>query len=91
MLSREKLLPKNGWPASEVFDQLEAMRVCDVRWREGRAFGLAYNAGTEALAVAEEAYRRFRGENALNTGAFPSLKRIQAEVVAMAGIWLGAT
>ena len=67
------------------------MRTRDVRWREGRAFSLAYNAGPDALAVAEEAYRRFSGENALNTDAFPSLKRIQAEVVAMAGVWLGAT
>lgn len=67
------------------------MRIGDVRWRDGRAFSLAYNAGPDALAVAEEAYRRFSGDNALNTDAFPSLKRIQAEVVAMAGVWLGAT
>ena len=67
------------------------MRTRDVRWREGRAFSLAYHAGPEALAVAEEAYRRFSGENALSTDAFPSLKQIQAEVVAMAGVWLGAT
>ena len=89
--SSENLLPKNGSSATEVFDSLEAMRTRDVRWREGRAFSLAYNAGPDALAVAEEAYRRFSGENALNTDAFPSLKRIQAEVVVMAGVWLGAT
>ncbi len=67
------------------------MRSGDVRWREGRAFSLAYNAGPDALAVAEEAYRRFSGENALNTNAFPSLKRMQSDVLAMSGIWLGAT
>lgn len=87
----KNFLPKNGSSATEVFDSLEAMRTRDVRWREGRAFSLAYNAGPDALAVAEEAYRRFSGENALNTDAFPSLKQIQAEVVAMAGVWLGAT
>lgn len=84
-------MPEIGWSASEVFESLEAMRDRDVRWREGRAFSLAYNAGADALVVADEAYRRFSGENALNTDAFPSLKRIQAEVVAMAGVWLGAT
>ena len=89
--SPKNFLPKNGSSATEVFDSLEAMRTRDVRWREGRAFSLAYNAGPDALAVAEEAYRRFSGENALNTDAFPSLKQIQAEVVAMAGVWLGAT
>ena len=84
-------LPEIGWSATDVFDSLELMRARDVRWREGRAFSLAYNAGPDALAVAEEAYRRFSGENALSTDAFPSLKQIQAEVVAMAGVWLGAT
>ena len=84
-------LPEIGWSATDVFDSLEVMRARDVRWREGRAFSLAYNAGPDALAVAEEAYRRFSGENALSTDAFPSLKQIQAEVVAMAGVWLGAT
>ncbi|NBQ03832.1 MAG: aspartate aminotransferase family protein, partial [Actinobacteria bacterium] len=85
------LLPSNGLSATDIFDSLELMRSRDVRWRDGRAFSLAYNAGPDALAVAEEAYRRFSGDNALNTDAFPSLKRIQAEVVAMAGVWLGAT
>ena len=84
-------LPEIGWSATDVFDSLEVMRARDVRWREGRAFSLAYNAGPDALAVAEEAYRRFSGENALSTDAFPSLKQIQTEVVAMAGVWLGAT
>ncbi|MDA2955151.1 MAG: aminotransferase class V-fold PLP-dependent enzyme [Actinomycetota bacterium] len=84
-------LPKTGWSASEVFDSLEVLRSKDVRWREGRAFSLAYHAGPDALSVAEEAYRRFSGENALSTDAFPSLRQIQAEVVAMAGTWLGAT
>ena len=84
-------MPSNGWSADDVFAGLEAMRTRDVRWREGRAFSLAYHAGSEALAVAEEAYRRFSGENALSTDAFPSLKQIQAEVVAMTGVWLGAT
>ncbi|MBM3805128.1 MAG: aspartate aminotransferase family protein, partial [Actinobacteria bacterium] len=86
-----KSLPNLGMDASAVFDALEALRCDDVRWREGRAFSLAYNAGPEVLAVAEEAYRRFSGENALNTDAFPSLRQIQADVVDMTKPWLGAS
>ena len=89
--AQKNQLPEIGWSATDIFESLEVMRARDVRWREGRAFSLAYNAGPDALAVAEEAYRRFSGENALSTDAFPSLKQIQAEVVAMAGVWLGAT
>ena len=66
------------------------MRTRDIAWRQGRAFSLAYFAGDEAINVAEEAYRRFSGENALSTDAFPSLRKIQSEVVAMTGFWLGA-
>ena len=86
-----KSLPERGLDVSTVFETLEGLRRNDVRWREGRAFSLAYNAGPEALAVAEEAYRRFSGENALNTGAFPSLRQIQADVVDMTKPWLGAS
>jgi glutamate/tyrosine decarboxylase-like PLP-dependent enzyme len=64
------------------------MKQNDVRWREGRAFTLAYNAGDDVIAVAEEAYRRFSTENALNTDAFPSLRRIQSEVVGIVTDWL---
>jgi sphinganine-1-phosphate aldolase len=81
-------LPTVGMGRDEILDQLDAMKVRDVRWRDGRAFTLAYNAGPEVIAVAEEAYRRFSTENALNTDAFPSLRRIQAEVVDIVAGWL---
>ena len=70
--------------------QLDAFKANDVRWREGRAFTLAYSAGEDVLAVAEAAYARFATENALNTDAFPSLRRIQSEVVDAVGQWLHA-
>jgi len=83
-------LPAQGRPATDVLADLDAMKAGDVRWREGRAFTLAYNAGPEVIAIAEEAYRRFGTENALNVHAFPSLRRIQAEVVETVSGWLGA-
>ena len=52
-------------------------------------FSLAYSAGPEVLALAEDAYRRFAGENALNVDAFPSLRRMQEDVVAIVRDWLG--
>lgn len=87
---RSMALPSAGMARDDIFDQLEAMKAHDVRWRDGRAFTLAYNAGPDVLAVAEEAYRRFSTENALNTDAFPSLRRIQAEVVDVVSGWLDA-
>ena len=71
-------LPSSGLDRDEIFSRLDEMKVNDVRWRDGRAFTLAYNAGADVIGVAEEAYRRFSSENALNTDAFPSLRRIQS-------------
>lgn len=80
-------LPERGRPAGEVLGDLEGMRGSDVDWRGGRAFSLAYHAGPEVLELTREAYARFSVENALNVDAFPSLRRLQSEVVsAVAGL-----
>lgn len=83
-------LPESSRDPSDVLADLESMRSHDVRWREGRAFSLAYSAGETVHHVADEAYRRFSGENALNTDAFPSLRRMQADVVGVVAGWVGA-
>jgi glutamate/tyrosine decarboxylase-like PLP-dependent enzyme len=83
-------IPRIGLGRDEIFEQLDQMKAHDVRWRDGHAFTLAYCAGDDVVAVAEEAYRRFSSENALNTDAFPSLRRLQADVVGIVGEWLSA-
>lgn len=82
-------LPTSGLPHDQILAALDTMSASDVRWREGRAFTLAYHGGEDVIAIAEEAYRRFSSANALNTDAFPSLRAIQAEVVDIALGWLG--
>ncbi len=77
-----------GRSADHVLAEMEELRSKDVRWRDGRAFSLAYSAGPEVLALSEEAYRRFSGENALNTAAFPSLRRMHDDVVSWVASWL---
>lgn len=74
-------LPPHGRPPAEVLDRLEGLRTGDVDWRRGRAFTLAYVAGPDVLALQREAYARFMTENALNTDAFPSLARMQRDVL----------
>ena len=83
-------LPNTGMSPQTIFAHLDGLKGQDVRWREGRAFTLVYYAGEDVLAVSEEAYRRYSTENALNTDAFPSLRTIQAEVVAVVSDWLDA-
>ena len=77
----------SGQTAQTLLDHMESLRTDDVRWRDGRCFTLAYSAGPDVLALAEESYRRFSGENALNTGAFPSLRVMQQQVVDVVSGW----
>lgn len=71
-----------------VLAALSGLKAGDVDWRAGRAFSLAYSAGEDVLGLSEEAYRLFSGDNALNTAAFPSLRQMQADVVAVARGWV---
>jgi sphinganine-1-phosphate aldolase len=74
-------LADQGRPVDEVIAELAAKRTADVRWSEGRAFGLVYDGGPSVHDVAEQAARLFLHDNALNTLAIPSLGEIQSEVV----------
>jgi sphinganine-1-phosphate aldolase len=83
-------LPTVGESVADVTATLESMRVDDVHWKAGRAFTLAYFAGHETHDLAARVFGSFMTDNALNTDAFPSLRRIQAEVVEIVAGWLGA-
>lgn len=74
-------LNDHGMPADRILAELDAMRTGDVRWQDGRTFGMVYDAGPEAHELLEAVAARFLHDNALNTMAFPSLGRIQSEVV----------
>jgi len=74
-------LPTSGLPKEEVLAQLGAMRTDDKDWRSGRCFGLVFHAGDDVEDVAREASMLYLSENALNPLAFPSLGRMQHEVV----------
>lgn len=75
----------DGRPAAEVLAELEAMTEGDADWRGGRTFSLVYNADDDELThLHDEVGRRFLAENALNPFAFPSLGRMEHEVVEVA-------
>lgn len=72
-----------------LFARLESYRARDVDWRAGRAFAYVFHAGREAEEVAKRAYMMFLSENALDPTAFPSLPRLENELVAMVARHLG--
>ena len=76
-------LPKKGMSPKSVLEQLQAQRDEDVDWRGGKTFSLVYYAGEEVMQLLHDAYSMFMAENGLSPMAFPSLKQMENEVVAM--------
>ena len=74
-------LTRAGRPVDDVIADLTAKRSDDVRWEDGRTFGMIYDGGPGVREAAERAASLYLHENALNTKAFPSLGSIQSEVV----------
>jgi glutamate/tyrosine decarboxylase-like PLP-dependent enzyme len=68
---------------------MRALREQDAKWREGKTWSLVYHVDDEVTEFLKEAYTMFFAENGLNPMAFPSLKRFEAEVVAMTAGLLG--
>jgi glutamate/tyrosine decarboxylase-like PLP-dependent enzyme len=55
----------------------------DADWRRGRTAVYVFNAGDDVLRVAREAYALYQSENALGPAAFPSLARMEKDVVSV--------
>jgi sphinganine-1-phosphate aldolase len=82
-------LPATGTPRADLLAEMAAMKGGDADWHGGRTFSLVYHVDDELSAVLREASQLFLFENALNPFAFPSLRRMESDVVAMTASLLG--
>ena len=78
-------LPAQGRDHATLLQELEALRVADADWRDGRVFSLVYDPGHAHEAFLQEASARYFSENGLNPMAFKSLHRMDTDVVRMVG------
>ncbi|HSL50714.1 MAG TPA: aminotransferase class V-fold PLP-dependent enzyme [Candidatus Deferrimicrobiaceae bacterium] len=82
------LLPAGrSWP--ELARALRALKRDDLDWRRGRHAAFVWHADEDVERVAREAYTLFMTENGLGLRVFPSLRRMEADVVAMVRHLLG--
>lgn len=79
-----KSIPSRGVSKQELLAQLESFRQNDVSWRDGRTWAYVYDPGPEANDVLKQAYSMYLSENGLDPTAFPSLLRMENEIIAMA-------
>lgn len=76
-------LPSSGRDWKSLSIELDERRRDDVDWRSGKASVYVFHSGDDVLQVAHDAYGAYISENGLGPGAFPSLKRMETEVVDM--------
>jgi glutamate/tyrosine decarboxylase-like PLP-dependent enzyme len=68
-------------PREDVLNTLKSFKSDDVKWHEGQLFALIYEAGPELEQLVKEASALFLIENGLSPTAFPSLVKMETEVV----------
>lgn len=76
-----KALPDAGADWSALSAEMQAMAAEDADWRGLKTAVYVFNAGDEVRRVGCEAYTMFMAENGLAPKAFPSLDRMEQEVV----------
>lgn len=76
-------IPDSGLGKEEILKTLESYKQKDLDWKSGRVFGYIYDPGQEVTELIHKAYTTFLTENALDPTSFPSLLRLENEVVAM--------
>jgi glutamate/tyrosine decarboxylase-like PLP-dependent enzyme len=82
--------PEEGRPAAELIASVRAGRGDDADWRGGRTFSLVYNPADPELEELQAAVaHEYLHENYLNPFAFPSLLRMEQELVAQAADLFG--
>lgn len=74
--------PTHGSNGDEILREMDAMKADDVDWRAGRLGVYVHFAGDDVLEIAKRAHHLFFSENALGAAAFPSLRRLEEDVIA---------
>jgi glutamate/tyrosine decarboxylase-like PLP-dependent enzyme len=84
-MAKRLTLPIAGRASGDILAELRDMKGADVDWKGGRAPLYVFKATDEVYEVGRAAFMEYFSENALGARrAFPSVKRMEDEIVAMA-------
>jgi sphinganine-1-phosphate aldolase len=76
-------IPEKGMKKEEIMQVLDSYKAKDLDWKSGKVFGYIYDPGEAAREVLSEAYVKYLTENALDPLSYPSILRMENEVVGM--------
>jgi glutamate/tyrosine decarboxylase-like PLP-dependent enzyme len=74
-------IPQQGLSKQEILATLQAFKSRDMDWKAGKVWGYVYNPGEDPAEVTREAYMSFLTENGLDPTVFPSMLKLETEVV----------
>ena len=76
-------IPQTGLSKEQILGTLQAFKSRDMDWKTGRIWAYVYNPGDESAQVVREAYLSFLTENGLDPTVFPSMLKLETDVVRM--------
>ena len=77
-------LPKDGWTAEQVSAELDKLAgMKHARWEDGRVSGAVYHGGQDLVKLQTDTFGLFTFSNPIHPDAFPGVRKMEAEVVAM--------
>lgn len=76
-------IPEKGMKKEEIMKVLESYKGRDLDWRSGKVLGYIYAPGEKANEVIKEAYTMYLTENGLDPLTYPSILRLENELVGM--------
>lgn len=76
-------IPEKGLSKEEILMTLQSYKQNDMSWKDGRVLAYVYDPGKEVMDITQQAYMMYLTENGLDPSTFPSLLRLEIEVVRM--------
>ena len=74
-------IPQQGLSREEILNTLQAFKVRDMDWKAGKVWCYVYNPGEDPAEVTRAAYLAYLNENGLDPSVFPSLLKVETDVV----------
>ena len=74
-------IPEKGLSKEEILNTLQTFKSRDMDWKAGKVWCYVYNPGEDPAEVTRAAYLSFLNENGLDPTVFPSLLKLETDVV----------
>jgi sphinganine-1-phosphate aldolase len=76
-------LPQKGMAVNDVLHALQSWSVKETQWQDGKVSGTVYHGGSDLSQLIVKAFEMYLLTNPLHVDVFPSVRKMEAEVVSM--------